>query len=82
MVERTWSMRDAKNQFRALVKAARRKPQFVIEHGKPAVVVVDAAQYERLSSLQRAEVPSLADVLLAMPQDGGEFSRDRVRMRR
>ena len=49
--------------------------------GQPAVVVVDVAEYERLRRLERACAPSFADVLLAMPQDGGEFSRRDLRMR-
>ena len=74
-------MQDAKNRFSEVVEAARRSPQTVTKHGKPAVVVVDVAEYERLQQLERATAPSFADVLLAMPQDDGDFSRDPVRMR-
>jgi antitoxin Phd len=81
MTRRSWSVQDAKNQFSAVVEAARRTPQTVTKHGKPAVVVVDAAEYERLRRLDRAQAPSFADLLLAMPQDDGEFSRAPVRMR-
>jgi antitoxin Phd len=63
------------------VEAAKRAPQTVTKHGKPAVVVVDVVEYERLRRLERARAPSFADVLLSMPQDGGEFSRRDVRMR-
>ena len=63
------------------VEAARRTPQTVTKHGKPAVVVVDVVEYERLRCLERARAPSFADLLLAMPQDDGEFSRRDVRMR-
>jgi hypothetical protein len=45
------------------------------------VVVVDVAEYERLRRLERAQAPSFADVLLSIPQDGGEFPRSEVRMR-
>ena len=55
--------------------------QLRTKHGKPAVVVVDVAEYERLRRLERARAPSFADVLLAMPQDDGEFPRRNVRMR-
>jgi len=51
------------------------------KHGKPAVVVVDVAEYERLRRLERAQAPSLAEVLLAIPQDDGEFPRRDVRPR-
>lgn len=81
MAERSWSVQDAKNRFSEVVEAARRSPQTVTKHGKPTVVVVDVAEYERLQQLERATAPSFADVLLAMPQDDGDFSRDAVRMR-
>lgn len=81
MAKRSWSMQDAKSRFNELVEAARRSPQTVTKHGKPAVVVVDLAEYQRLQQLERATAPSFADVLLAMPQDDGDFSRDAVRIR-
>jgi antitoxin Phd len=81
MSRRTWSVQDAKNRFSEVVEAARRAPQTVTKHGKPAVVVVDVVEYERLRQLERACAPSFADVLLAMPQDDGEFPRRDVRMR-
>jgi antitoxin Phd len=81
MSRRSWSVQDAKNRFSEVVEAARRKPQTVTKHGKPAVVVVDVAQYERLRRLERAQAPSFADVLLAIPQDNGEFPRLKVRPR-
>jgi prevent-host-death family protein len=81
MAERSWSIQDAKNRFSEVVEAARRKPQTVTKHGKPAVVVVDVVEYERLQRLERVQAPSFADVLLAMPQDDGEFPRRNVRMR-
>jgi len=79
MAQRSWSVQDAKNRFSEVVEAARRKPQMVTKHGKPAVVVVDVAEYERLRRLERARAPSFADVLLAIPQDNGEFPRLNVR---
>jgi antitoxin Phd len=81
MAERSWSVQDAKNRFSEVVEAARRKPQTVTKHGKPAVVVVDVIEFERLQRLERVQAPSFADVLLAMPQDDGEFPRRNVRMR-
>lgn len=81
MAGTSWSVQDAKNRFSALVEAARRGPQTVTKHGKPAVVVVDAAEYERLQRLKRAKAPSFADALLAIPQGGEEFHRLNVRMR-
>jgi prevent-host-death family protein len=81
MAEQSWSVQDAKNRFSEVVEAARRMPQTVTKHGKPAVVVVDVAEYERLRRLERAQAPSFADMLLAMPQDNGEFPRRKVRIR-
>ncbi|MDB5581395.1 MAG: Prevent-host-death protein [Bradyrhizobium sp.] len=81
MAPRNWSVQDAKNRFSEVVEAARRAPQTVTKHGKPAVVVVGVAEYDRLRRLERVRAPSFADLLLAMPQDDGEFPRDKVRMR-
>lgn len=81
MAPRNWSVQDAKNRFSEVVEAARRAPQTVTKHGKPAVVVVGVAEYDRLRRLERVRAPSFADLLLAMPQDDNEFPRDKVRMR-
>ncbi|HEX3113905.1 MAG TPA: type II toxin-antitoxin system prevent-host-death family antitoxin [Bradyrhizobium sp.] len=81
MAGRNWSVQDAKNRFSEVVEAARRTPQTVTKHGKPAVVVVDVVEYDRLRRLERASAPSFADVILAMPQDDGEFPRRKVRVR-
>lgn len=81
MAHRIWSVQDAKNRFSEVIEAARRKPQTVTKHGKPAVVVVAADEYERLRQLEQAKAPSLAELLLAIPQDGGEFSPLRIRPR-
>lgn len=77
----TWSVQDAKNRFSEVVEAARRKPQTVTKHGKPAVVVVAADEYERLRQLERLKAPSFADHLLAMPTDDGPFERLKGRLR-
>jgi len=81
MAQRNWSVQDAKNRFSEVVEAARRLPQTVTKHGKPAVVVVDATEDERLRRLDRVQAPSFAELLLAMPQDGGEFPRLKARPR-
>ena len=81
MTSPTWSIQDAKNRFSEVVEAARRKPQTVTKHGKPAVVVIAADEYERLRRLDRTQAPSFPQLLLAMPQDGGEVPRLKVRPR-
>ena len=73
MAHRKWSVQDAKNWFSEVVEAARREPQTVTKHGKPAVVVVAADEYERLQHLQALKAPNFVDHLLAMPTDDGEF---------
>lgn len=82
MVERRWSVQDAKNCFSAVVEAARRAPQTVTKHGKPAVIIVAADEYERLRHLARLKAPGFPEMLLAMPQDGdADFERLQVRPR-
>jgi prevent-host-death family protein len=81
MARSRWSVQDAKNRFSEVVDAASRQPQTVTKHGKPVVIMVDVAEYERLRNLQRATAPSLAELLLAMPQDDGEFLRLKARPR-
>jgi prevent-host-death family protein len=71
----SWSLQDAKNRFSAVVEAAKREPQTVTKHGKPAVVVVDAAEFARLRRLEVLNAPSFIEHLLAMPKDDGEFER-------
>jgi antitoxin Phd len=81
MAKGSWSVQDAKNRFSEVVGAARREPQMVTKHGKPTVVVVHVSEYERLRRLERAQAPSFADLLLAMPQDDGGLPRLQVRPR-
>jgi prevent-host-death family protein len=74
----SWSVQDAKDQFSKVVEAASRTPQTVTKHGKPAVVVVAAEEYERLRALQRLKAPGLGELLLAMPQGGDDFEFERL----
>ena len=49
-----WQLQVVKNKFSELVRRAREEgPQTVTVHGKPAVVVVDAAEFARLGGKQR-----------------------------
>jgi antitoxin Phd len=75
VARQSWSIQDAKNRFSEVVEAARRKPQTVTKHGKPAVVVVAADEYERLRKLQHLKAPTFAEMLLAMPQGDIDFER-------
>jgi prevent-host-death family protein len=81
MTRRNWSVQDAKNRFSEVVNAARREPQTVTKHGKPAVVVVDAGEFERLRLLDRARAPFFIELLLSMPRGDVDFPRQNVRPR-
>ena len=71
-----WSLQDAKNRFSAVVDAALAgAPQRVTRRGRPAVVVLAADEYERLRRLEKANAPTLAGLLLDIPQDDQEFDR-------
>lgn len=76
-----WSVQDAKNRFSEVVEAARSKPQTVTKHGKRAVVVVAAEEYDRLKTLERQKVVNFKDHLLDMPKDGGTFERIKAPLR-
>jgi prevent-host-death family protein len=78
MGRRPWSVLDSKNRFSEVVEAARREPQTVTKHGKPAVVVMAVDEYERLRKLQHLKAPSFAEMLLAIPQGDIEFERLKV----
>lgn len=74
-----WSLRDARNRFGAVVDAAiAGTPQEVTRHGKPAVVVLSAAQYRYLLADAQAGRGSFVDHLLAFPglQEGPGEQRD------
>jgi len=81
MARPSWSIQDAKNRFSEVVEAARRQPQTVTKHGKPAVVVIAADEYERLRKLRHFKAPSFAELLLAMPTGGEGFERLEGHMR-
>ena len=71
-----WPLQDAKNKFSAVVDAALAgEPQRVSRRGQPAVVVLAVEEYERLCLLEKANAPSLSELLLEIPQDDGEFER-------
>jgi antitoxin Phd len=75
-----WTLQDAKNRFSEVVDAALGgRPQEVTRRGKPAVVVLSAAEYARLVSEARQNRGRFADHLLAFP--GGDFPRADARPR-
>jgi len=59
-----WQLQAAKQHFSELVERARRDgPQVVTKHGKDAVVVVSAEDYQRL----RGSGPSLVEFIRSAP---------------
>lgn len=73
-----WNLQDAKNRFSAVVEAALGgEPQHVTRRGKPAVVVVSQAQYDRLQKAAGGAGTSFTDHLLEFPE-GPEIARAEV----
>ena len=71
-----WPLQDAKNKFSELVNAALAgEPQRVTRRGQPAVVVLAAAEYDRLCRLEEAHIPTFGELLVQIPQDDQEFER-------
>jgi prevent-host-death family protein len=74
---RRWKLEDAKNGFSEVVRRAlAREPQLVTRNGRPAVVVVSADEYERLTAPQNL-VAFLRDSPFAEAVDGGDLKLDR-----
>lgn len=78
----SWCLQDAKNQFSKVVDAALHgEPQRVTRRGRDAVVVVAAADYERMLRHERADSPDFVAHLLAIPQDDVGFARANLDLR-
>lgn len=81
MSEPRWTLQDAKNKFSAVVDAAvNGTPQHVTRRGEPAVVVVSAAEFERLRAGRNRKM-SFKEHLLAMPKGDIQFERAEIRPR-
>jgi antitoxin Phd len=77
-----WSLQDAKNSFSAVVAAAiKGGPQTVTKRGKPAVVILSVAEYQRLSRRETTETPNFVEHLLCIPQHDASFERGRAKPR-
>lgn len=69
-----WTVQDAKNRFSAVIDAALAgTPQEVTRRGKPAVVILSTADYQRLVAGAVKARESFSDHLLAFP--GGDVPR-------
>lgn len=61
-----WQLQEAKSRFSELVeRAIKHGAQTVTKHGRPAVVIISAAEYERT----RSPAKSLLAALRACPED-------------
>ncbi len=64
MIKVAWQLQAAKQHFSELVERARNEgPQVVTKHGKDAVVVVSAEEYQRL----RGDSPNLIEFIRSAP---------------
>lgn len=71
----TWKLEDAKARFSELVRRAHSEgPQAVTVRGRPAVVIVDAEEYERLAA-PAPELPFVA-FLESLRLDGLNLTRE------
>lgn len=53
MNDNIWQLQEAKRKFNQLVKRAMlNEPQFVIQHGNKAVVIISFAEYEKITQPQ------------------------------
>jgi prevent-host-death family protein len=75
-----WRLQDAKARFSELVRRAQEKgPQRVTVHGKDAVVVVDANEWDRLKKPVTGR--DLVDALAHSPLKDVPFERVSVKIR-
>lgn len=80
MIQTTWQLQEAKGNLSQLVKqAAAGEAQVVTVHGKPAAVVVSAAQYARLTRRKGHLSTVLLQPDLAIDEIDLARSRDRGR---
>jgi prevent-host-death family protein len=81
MVTRNWTVADAKARFSELVEQAQSKgPQTITKHGRTAVVVVSAEEWERKSK----RTGNLAEFFANSPlrESGVEIKRKKDRPRK
>lgn len=63
-----WQLQTAKNRLSEVVRKAREEgPQTVTVHGKPAVVIVDAAEFARLCGAKQPKM-TFTEYLLTGPE--------------
>jgi prevent-host-death family protein len=52
---KAWTLREAKSKFSEVVRLAQHRPQRVTNRGQDAVVVLSAAEYDRLQQRKRSK---------------------------
>ena len=63
------SLQDTEAHFSEVVAAAMSgRAQHVTHRGKPAIVIVAAAEYERMASAERPQTTGFIDYLRSMPK--------------
>ena len=78
-VRKDWQLQEAKARFSEVFRLAREcGPQRVTKHGRTAVVVLPAEEYERLSS-SKARQGSLVRFFADSPLAGSGIQLDRPR---
>lgn len=78
-VPKDWQLQEAKARFSEVFRLARESgPQRVTKHGRTAVVVLPAEEYERLSN-SKARRGSLAQFFADSPLAGSGVQLDRPR---
>ena len=78
-VRSRWPLQDAKARFSELVRLAHSVgPQHITLHGRDAVVVVDAAAFQRLQGQRTGQL--LIDALQASPHRGVDIAPRRSPM--
>ncbi len=77
----TWQLQEAKNRLSELVEQAMTTgAQFITKHGHPAVVVLSATDYAKLTQAKPRE--KLVDILQSCPVPDFSVEKTRVKARR
>jgi prevent-host-death family protein len=71
----SWTVTEAKAKFSEVIEKAKEAPQEVTRHGKPAVFIVSAEEWEKRTQRKG----SLAEFLLNSPLAGSGIDIRRVR---
>lgn len=78
----TWKLEDAKNRFSEVVRLAMSdQPQRVTRNGRDAVVVISAAEYDRLAAPRQNlfEFLQASPLAKAIAEDDVDFEIERSR---